>query len=244
MTRIKSAFCSVVLLLIAACGGSNDAPQAAIVPPALPHYEYIPNSGPLIVLMAASAEESIHGMGRLPADLTSAGFSLLALDLPCHGQDAEPNLDGLVCWRRRMEAGDKGIFREFCKGVTAVLDHFSVKRAGVVGLSRGAYVAATCAETDARLQYLGLLAPVTDLEQLSEFNGYAVDDPNFQLLHYRAQLSKRHVLVRIARDDERVGTESAVNFAQTIGADLQVLDLVGHVAPEDGATTQWMIGMF
>src|SRR5689334_14255434 len=115
----RTAGAVLLTLLLAACGGgggSNPGPQNNSPPPPpptpapLPAYGQIPGRGPLVVLMAFDIDQTLYGgsMGRTPSDLISAGFSLLALDLPCHGADAtEPAGQELVCWRKRLESGDR-----------------------------------------------------------------------------------------------------------------------------------------
>lgn len=245
---IRTVF-PALLLLLAACGGGSSGetqapgPKTLPKPAVLPAYEVIPNSGPLVVLMAFDIQSTLHGtsLGRIPSDLIGAGFSLLALDLPCHGADAtEPPGKELVCWRKRLESGDRDLFLRYCAGLSAVLDHLDAKKAYVVGQSRGGYVAATCAAYDQRLTALALIMPVTDLTRLSEFSGYD-PGPDFRLGQYRPELITRAILVRIGNDDPRVGTDAATEFARQMGATLRIIDSPGHDVPEDGSTTEWLL---
>jgi pimeloyl-ACP methyl ester carboxylesterase len=192
--------------------------------------------------MAFDIDQTLYGgsMGRTPSDLIGAGFSLLALDLPCHGADAtEPAGQELVCWRKRLEGGDRQLFTRFCSGLSAVLDHLNVQQAYVVGQSRGGYVAATCAAYDRRLTRLVLLKPASDLTRLSEFSGFD-PGPDFLLTRYQPALIDRSILVRIGNADTRVGTDAAILFAQTVGATLRIVDTPGHDLPEDGSTVEWL----
>lgn len=227
----------------AAAPQAGNATQSSSQPAApLPAYGLIPGTGPLVVLMAFDINQTLYGgsLGTTTSDLINAGFSLLALDLPCHGADAtEPAGSELACWRRRLEAGDQQLFIHYCHGLSAVLDQLRVQEAYVVGQSRGAYVAATCAAYDRRLTRLVLLKPVTDLTQLVEFNGFD-PGPAFLLSHYKSELANISVLLRIGTQDTRVGTDAAVNFAKLIGATLRLSDSPGHDLPEDGSTVQWL----
>lgn len=240
----------IAALVLAACGGgdgevSQPPPVLQALPKvSLPQYELIQNSGPVVVLMATSINETLYTqqMGSLVSDLTTAGFSLLALDLPCHGLDADDSPGPLDCWRKRIEGGDRNIFRDFCAGLSAVLDSIGAKSADVVGLSRGGYVAVTCAAYDSRIHNIALLIPVTDLQRLTEFDGFKVDQQAFGLSQYLPFLKDRNILARVSRNDTRVGTDAAVAFAKSVGATLQMLDVDGHFAPEDGSTTRWLSG--
>jgi pimeloyl-ACP methyl ester carboxylesterase len=208
----------------------------------LPAYGQIPGNGPTVVLMAFDINQTLYGgsLGTITTDLITAGFSLLALDLPCHGSDAtEPAGSELTCWRRRLESGDQQLFTRYCAGLSAVLDHLRVQQAYVVGQSRGAYVAATCTALDSRLTRLVLLKPVTDLTRLVEFTGFD-PGPEFLLSRLAPQLAGLPIMLRIGTQDTRVGTDAAVSFAQLIGANLRLSDTPGHDLPEDGSTVQWL----
>lgn len=197
-------------------------------------YEMIDRHGPLVVLLAMSAHSTLHGsMVRVPDDLSAAGFSLMSLDLPCHGAD-DTGLPPLQCWRQRIERGDMDIFGRFCRQLSAAITAVGSKNVAVVGQSRGAYVAVTCAAMDSRITRLALLIPVTDLRRLEEFKGYNGPVPELPPI-------KVPVYVRIGAHDERVGTDSAIAYAHRIGAHIDVLDTSGHDPHEDGSTTRWLL---
>jgi len=249
----KLAFAGLLAsITLTACGGGGDSAPAQVVTPShpssqggtVPDYVLTPGSGPLVVLMATTKETATLGvMGGVPSSLISAGYKLLALDLPCHGADEDPNLPPLhqlTCWRNRIEAGDSQIFTRFCDGLSDVLDELDVEQVFVVGQSRGGYVGAVCAARDARIRKLVMLAPVTDLDRLSEFSGYRVDQAIFGLGRFADTLKTIDVRVRIGNDDTRVDTASAVAFAQSVNADLDLVDFSGHVPPEDGSTVRWL----
>lgn len=251
---MKGVIILIALSVLCGCGSEisdprvpqNEAPPVLPPLPAveLPAYEFISNHGPLVVLMAMDMHTTLYtnSMGGVASDLLSAGFSLLALDLPCHGADAtEPAKFELVCWRKRIEAGDTEMFRRFCSGLSLVLDQIGATEAAVVGQSRGGYVGVTCAAYDERIRNIALLSPVTDLQRLTEFDGYAVDQQILGLAQFAPYLGDRHIMIRIAADDSRVGTDAAVTFGQLVNADIRLVDFVGHVPPEDGSTTAWLL---
>ncbi len=247
-----------LLVVVALCGCNGDgmesisaAPEPA-PPPKLqappkvtqtPAYELIQNSGPLVVLMATDMHSTLYGsvMDTIPSELIGAGYSLLALDLPCHGADAGTS-SPLSCWRHRIEGGDTEIFTRFCAGLSAVLDEIGATEVSVVGQSRGGYMAVTCAAYDLRIRNLALIMPVTDLQRLYEFDGYTVDEAMFGVDQYLPYIEDRDMLVRISKFDDRVGTDLAVSFADRAHAELQLVDEPGHSIADDGHTAAWLLG--
>jgi hypothetical protein len=231
-----------------ACNDDSSAPPSAqpIAPlpkvDKLPAYEVI-GSGPLVVVLAMDMQETLHDPAttdKLVSRLLSAGYSVMSLDLPCHGADAEPGVKPLDCWAKRIAAGDKDIFLGFCSGLLGVLDALHAWDVGVVGISRGAYVAITCAAYDQRFRDLALEIPVTDLNYLTSFKSLPVDEAVFGTGQYVPHISDRAILVRIGKHDTRVGTALAEAFAREVGATLELTDAVGHEIAEDGSTITWL----
>lgn len=210
----------VIALALAGCNSEE---------PAQPEPE---PTKPVAVLLAMDAESTLGGaMGPLPDELGKAGFDVMSLDLPCHGSDTE-NIHPLDCWRRRIESGDAEIFNRFCDRLSAAISARRAQRVSIVGQSRGAYVGVICAARDKRIASLALWMPVTDLNRLAEFSGFAVSDV----------LPDPHVptYIRIGIADDRVGTDAAIAFGQRIGARIEILNVNGHNAPDDGSTVQFL----
>lgn len=192
----------------------------------------------VILLFGSDIHDTLTGDGIIPLGpvLSKAGYSVVTLDLPCHGSDApwRHRHDPLGCWRRRIEGGDREIFTRFANHVSDVIDQLGVHSITAVGISRGGYIALVCAAHDPRITKLALIAPVTDLWRLSEFKGLPRNSA------FDAPHPTEPVLVRIGKRDDRVGTAEAVAFAHTVNATLQLLDTQGHNAPEDGSTISWI----
>lgn len=234
-------------LLLVSCGGSEppayELKLSGIYTTTGVEYAFERGTRNEIVLAFAAGIDDFYtgtaGFGSLPAELKDAGFNVVTLDLPCHGADATLGLSGLECWRQRIEGGSTTIFTQFCAKVSAVLDELEAGTVYAAGISRGGYIALTCAGRDDRISRVAAIMPVTDLQRLLEFDGYTVDQSTFGLARF--DLSRVDVLVRIGNNDQRVGTDAALAFAATLPRKtVQLLDSPGHTVIEDGSVAQWL----
>ena len=234
---MRIVLAGLVFLVLAACGGTGALVTPAASAP-LPAYS-LTGSGPILIVLEGDIKDTLTPGGqqdyvqRVPA----AGYSMLTLNLPC-SDDFDTQLS---CWATTIKDGDTTLFQRFCAGLSDVLDTLNKPVAGLIGVSRGAYVGLTCAANDSRIKNIAAIIPVTDLNYLTEFAGpLQVNESEFGLEQYYPELREKRILVRIGKDDTRVGTDNAVNFANDVGATLQLLDTVGHSAPEDGSTFIWL----
>jgi pimeloyl-ACP methyl ester carboxylesterase len=245
---MKRLVLAVLIALLAACDDGSSSAGLSLGPlpkVALPVYE-LKGSGPIVVVMNMAIADAFVGEvdQDYVAPLLAKGFSVLSLDLPCHGADAIPGVAPLDCWRERIDAGDSNLFTDYCAGLAAVLDKVGAVEASVIGISRGGYVAITCAAYDPRLTKLALIAPVTDLAYLTEFSGDHVDEQEFGTAQYVPYLQDRPILVRVGRDDTRVGTDLVVAFANMVHAELEYTDGAGHDTTDPSeATVAWLISL-
>jgi pimeloyl-ACP methyl ester carboxylesterase len=244
---MKTIAISLVTMMIAACGDEPPRPYYDYElhqNPGVPEYGLIARGPPLAIVFASDLDTSLTGNGIEPIaqQLAHAGVSIVSLDLPSHHPyDAPYGLDG---WRRRIEDGETDLFTSFCDDVSAVLDDLGATTVSAIGISRGGYVAATCAARDERIRNLAVLAPVTDLTRLLEFRGLALDQAVYGLAQYVPALSTRKVLIRIGINDQRVGTDAAVSLARSIDATLVVVRIEGHRLPHDGSVARWVLAQF
>jgi pimeloyl-ACP methyl ester carboxylesterase len=221
--------------------------QPAYETKAIPHYQRMGGNGPTVVVLATDMQDTLHGQAAdgVVGRLVTAGYQVLTLDLPCNdGEPTTPTVenlanDPLYCWSVWIHDGDTAIFTQFCAELSNVLSALQLDEVGIVGVSRGGYVATTCAAYEPRITSVVLIKPVTDLNYLSEFKQYPAPEALFSIWQYVPAMSHLPVLVRIGKSDHRVGTDLAVAFAREIHADLQLLDTVGHSAPEDGSTIRF-----
>lgn len=176
----------------------------------------------------------IHGLlldaavnRRLARDLVASGNRVVLLDLPGHGASDKP----LRAVQHRMDA--------YAHYVVALLDHLSLKRAVVGGMSLGADVALlTAAIAPDRLAGMVLEMPV--LEQATPFAAMLFT-PLLAATHYAAPVLR--LVSRIARrvPRERLGPLDQVFGVLTLDPEeiVAVLHgiLVGPVAPTEAERT-------
>ena len=154
--------------------------------------------------------------------LSAEGYLLVSIDLPCHGRehrDGEPA--GLAGWRYRCEQGDDFV-ADSNKRFARVLDHLisaghtDAAKVAACGTSRGGYLALHFAAHDARVKCVAAFAPVTELAALREFHGAAKNALALSLaLNRQAEkLAGRAVWIIIGDQDERVGTDHAIDLAR------------------------------
>ena len=230
----------LVLLVLAGCEASPQlAPEPSPIVQA-PAVVQAPQK-PLIVLFGTDAAATLAGGvmdDGLVGALRAEGYELFSMDLPCH---SGPNPGTLLCWRTSIEGGDSDLFGRFCRELSSELNRQGVTKAIAIGQSRGGYVATTCASYDFRFSKILMLKPVTDLQKLSEFDGYAVDQSLFGLDRYVPALLGRPISIIIGENDTRVSTESAQDFAELVGADIDIVDSFDHLLPDNGVTAKWVL---
>jgi pimeloyl-ACP methyl ester carboxylesterase len=219
-------------LAVAGCESSQPQATAPIAPP----------QKPLVVLFGTDAAATLAGSvmddDLVPA-LRAEGYELFSMNLPCH--DGGPINLALVCWRTSIEGGDTDLFTRFCRALSAEINRLSITSAIAIGQSRGGYVATTCAAYDFRFSKVVLLKPVTDLQNLHEFNGYTVNQSLFGLAQFAPALLGRPVSILIGANDTRVNTASAVRFGISVGAEIELTDSSDHLLPGDGFTSRWVL---
>jgi dienelactone hydrolase len=204
---------------------------------------------PTLFILAGSLEDALGNddfakVGRL---LLKKGFVCVSVDVPCHGKDLKGSKQtGIAGWRERLENG-QDLVLPFTKNVSAVLDHLikegitDGKRVAICGTSRGGFMAVHAAAAEPRIRCVAAFAPVTDLLALREFTGMEKNAPtrNLDLRKHADKLAGRSLWLCIGNNDQRVGTDQAIDFtrkvvaasaAQKKPADLQlhVMDTIGH----------------
>lgn len=182
--------------------------------------------------------------------LAEHGWACVTIDLPCHGKQAiEGEPAGLSGWSHRL-AKNEDVVAECNDRLSKVLKHLiqtgvtDPEHIAACGTSRGGFLAIHFAAHDKRVKCVAAFAPVTEPAVVNEFVANA-DHPlvkQVSLENQADRLAGRPVWVVIGDQDERVGTDRAIAFKQSVTAASQMKKLDDrielHVMPEPrGHTT-------
>jgi pimeloyl-ACP methyl ester carboxylesterase len=181
---------------------------------------------PTLFVLASTIKETLGDayFRQCGNALSAKGYLLVSIDLPCHGKEhraAEPA--GLTGWRHRCEQGDDFV-ADSNKRLARVLDHLiaaghtDATKVAACGTSRGGYLALHFGAHDPRVKCVAAFAPVTELAALREFQG-AEKNALVQSLTLNRQAEKlagRAVWIIIGDQDERVGTDHAIDLARRV----------------------------
>jgi len=179
--------------------------------------------------------------------LVDSGYLCVSVDFPCQGRDERPGEPkSLDCWRHRVEHGQVAFNADLNARTSKVLDHLieqgytDAGRIVVGGSSSGGFLALHYAAYDPRIRGGAVVAPVTDLAVLQEFQGMQ-KHPAVRALALTGQAGKladRSIWVLMGDRDARVGTESAIQFARAVwrvsGERGSRTGVELHVVPEPG----------
>lgn len=222
---------------------------------------------PVLFVLAGSRMETLSSRYFRQAGhyLAKDGVLCVSIDLPCHGDEATPDIKGLTGWRTRCEQGHD-LVEEATSRLSRVLDHLLAegladpKKIAVSGTSRGAFIASHFAIRDPRAGPVLAFAPLTDLARLREFQG-AEKLPLVQAIALEknaAGLADHPFWLVIGDRDDRVGTDAAISLARAVtaaglaggnpgGVDLHVIaEPRGHTVPAGYAETgaEWLRARF
>ncbi|HUD01306.1 MAG TPA: alpha/beta hydrolase [Rhabdochlamydiaceae bacterium] len=179
------------------------------------------DSGPLpaVFYFALSAHDSLHldPYNQPAVYLSSPSLRIFSVTLP--GHDILPPTEALRFWAQEIHQG-RDVIQMFVQEVTAYIRHLiqervvDPKKIGMMGLSRGAFIAAHAAAALPETSHLLGFAPLTRLENAKEFKDLDVE--KWDLSRLTSKLYNRAVRFYIGNRDKRVRTDSCFQFISTL----------------------------
>lgn len=165
------------------------------------------DAGPLptVFYFALSANDSLFTdpYNQPAVFLSQQGVRVFSMTLP--GHDILPATEALSFW-----AKETNTLNTFLDEVTEYITHYPATKIGVMGLSRGVFIAAHVAARVPKITHLLGFAPLTGLGNIVEFEGMDVSE--WDLTHLSEKLYNRTVRCYIGNHDTRVGTENCCQF--------------------------------
>ncbi len=173
---------------------------------------------PMVIYFSLCATESLlNDPYHQPTQFFPKEFRTVSITLPGHGEGFD-KFKAMQYWADHLEE-----LVTFIEKTHQLIDHFKEKnwilpnKLGVMGLSRGAFIASHLAAHPEVNALLGF-APVSNLEALNEFK----DHPNQKIIqalsldHQLENLKNKHIRYYIGNRDERVQTTAAFAFTQKL----------------------------
>ena len=175
----------------------------------------------LVLSLGAGVEQTLGDEDfRVPIlPVLEAGHRVISFDLPCHGDRVDEFGLGITGFNNMYEHGID-VFSQVTDECKAVLDAVIEKRMakagniGILGTSRGGYIALRAFAADARIKCASCICPVTGWEYLSEFSANKDKEEvlNLRLDNFAHKMVGRAVHLAIGGHDDRVSTESCLRF--------------------------------
>ena len=139
---------------------------------------------------------------------------VFSCDLPEHGADLDPHT-ALTRWAERYQNGEN-VIQDFISKVSRFIDHLEKEgivdhRLGVMGLSRGAFIAAHLAALNSKIKHIVGFAPLSDLRKAKEFKDLpeSIRLPS-PIMDLKECFLKTSLKCFIGNQDTRVSTHRAL----------------------------------
>lgn len=176
---------------------------------------------PTVLYFALSAQESLalDPFNQPALFLANKGIRVFSLSLPDHGPDLNA-LDAIGTWARRVKSGEDP-FSLFFNAISTAIDLFINKgwsvreQIGVMGLSRGGWVALHSLARSPIIHSAVGFAPLIELSKTQEFLREQVKiNTSFDIP--LPPLFDRPIRLYIGNRDTRVGTRQCFDFTQRL----------------------------
>lgn len=179
------------------------------------------DAGPLpaVFYFALSAHDSLHldPYNQPAVFLSSSRLLIFSMTLP--GHDVLPPTEALRFWAEEIHHG-RNVIQTFTHEIADYIHHLIQNRIvdpqkiGMMGLSRGAFIASHAAALLPEVSHILGFAPLTQLDIVKEFEGLDVD--RWDLTHLTEKLYDRSLRFYIGNRDKRVGTEHCYQFVSEL----------------------------
>lgn len=143
-----------------------------------------------------------------------------SLTLPAHEEGLSPH-NAISVWAEEMAKG-VDLLHPFFDAVQKAVDYTVQQKLadphklGVMGLSRGGFIASHVAARDKRFQHMVQFAPVTRLEKAKEFHAMQGNSilHSLDLFTLAPEIADRNIRLYIGNKDTRVDTRSCFEFME------------------------------
>jgi len=179
------------------------------------------NTGPLpaVFYFSLSAHDSLHldPYNQPALYLSSPALRIFSAALP--GHDILPPTEALRLWAEEIHHG-RDVIQTFVQEVADYIRHLienqiiDPQKIVMMGLSRGAFIAAHTAALLPEVSHILGFAPLTRLASVQEFEHLDVD--RWDLTRLTEKLYNRTLRFYIGNRDTRVGTESCFQFISAL----------------------------
>ncbi len=164
---------------------------------------------PAVFYFALSANDSLYTdpFNQPALFLQSNQVRIFSVTLPAH--DLLPPTEALSSWAKKVDSIEIFI-SEVAAYIHELLQNNTLTKVGVMGLSRGVFIAAHVAAKVPQIGHLLGFAPLTGLSHLEEFAGMNVE--HWNLTHLSKHLYNRRIRCYIGNHDTRVGTQNCFEW--------------------------------
>lgn len=178
---------------------------------------------PLIVYFALSGTDTLNlsPFNHPLSGLKEKGIEdvrFVSWDIPFHTKGEDPNY-ALKQWSCSLETGHD-FLTPFLDLSTKILDHLieqkvtTKKHVGLMGLSRGGFLAGHLAARLAHVKSITLFAPLVTLETLHHTHPYQIHLPSLEDL--KETLVHKELALYIGNLDERVDVDRSVQLVRSL----------------------------
>lgn len=177
---------------------------------------------PAVFYFALSSEESLcqDPFNQPAAYLSNFPMRIFSITLPGHGYQL-PATQAMAIWAKEIQSGHN-FLKDFIHKIQCTVEgliHQGIlmpERLGIMGLSRGAFIATHAAAAISHFRWILGFAPLTKLSAIKEFQ--EIPDTSladaFDLELLSDKVYDRHIRFYIGNQDTRVGTRHCFDFIE------------------------------